>query len=181
MKYFVGYLIQGETATWHINLAKNIADKFNTWKLHEKIPPHITIFYLSEVENILPVKNLLRDWVQNKKVSGNFTIQDFDHFEDRVVFAKTEPDDSVRSMIEGLIKRLKQIPSMTQEDYPVWHPHATLANKLTPEEINQIWEYVGTLEKPDFVIPFDNVTIFRFEGDQKWVMEESFKINKSVV
>ncbi len=176
MKYFIGYLIEGEAAKWHIGVAKNISEKFNTWKIHEKLPPHITVFYLSEVEEIEAVKDFLKIWIHDKKVPGNFIIRDFDHFDDRVVFAKVEPDLSVRNMAEDLIKKIKEIPGMTQEDFPIWHPHATLANKLSPEEINTVWEYVQTLERPNFILPFNNVTIFRFEGDMKWGVEESFKL-----
>jgi 2'-5' RNA ligase len=177
MKYFVGYLISGEAAEWHINLAKSISEKFGTWKIYEKLPPHVTIFYLSELEDLTPVRELLQNWTKEKTTPGNLVISDFDRFDDRVVFAKVEPDNEARDMAEELIRKLKEIPGMTQEDFPVWHPHATLAYKLTPPEINQIWEYVQTIPKPNFSIPFDNVTIFRFEGDMKWVAEESFNLS----
>ncbi len=175
MKYFIGYLIPEPASTWHINLAKDIADKFNIWKIYERVPPHVTIYYLSELENIETVKYFIKAWIKDKKISGNFTIKDFGHFEDRVVFAKTESDDPIRSMIEELIKNIKLIPNMIKEDYPVWHPHATLAHKISPEEVKAIWEYVSNLEKPNFILPFDNITIFRFE-DEKWVIEESIQI-----
>ncbi len=182
MKYFIGYLIQGEMATWHINLAKSISEKFNTWKLHEKLPPHITIFYPFNTDNIDIIKNLLVSWTKNKKAPGRFVISDFDHFDDKVVFAKVEADLSIRELVEGLRRNLKEIPGMPEDGFSVWHPHATLANRLSSQEINQIWNYVLTLKKPNFIVPFDNVTIFRgepnlFEGESKWVIEKSFKFN----
>ena len=143
----------------------NISDKFNTWKLHEKLPPHITIFYPFSAENIEPVVNFLKNWSHNQKVSGKFEILDFDHFDDKVVFAKVEADLLVMEMVEELRRSLN------------WHPHATLANKLSPQEINKILNYVLELEKPNFAIPFDNVTIFRFEGDRKWIVDQFFKFS----
>ncbi|HEY4505325.1 MAG TPA: 2'-5' RNA ligase family protein [Candidatus Paceibacterota bacterium] len=175
MKYFIGYLIQGEAAKWHSSLAKSISEKFNTWKIYEKLPPHITIFYLSDIEDVEPTRSFLKNWISDKKVSGNFTISDFDRFDDKVVFARTEPDSSVRTTAEELIRKIKEIPGMTQENFPFWHPHATLMNRVSEEEIKMIWDYVATVERPNFVIPFDNVTIFRFEGDMKWGVDESFK------
>ena len=175
MKYFIGYLIQGEAAAWHVNLAKNISDKFNTWKLHEKIPPHITIFQPFDTDDINPIKNLLRSWVQNKSISGKLAISGFDHFDDKVVFVKVETDQSVKEAVEELRRDIEIIPGMPKEDFPIWHPHATLADHLSSQEINQIWNYVLKLEKPNFIFPFDNITIFRFDGDRKWSVEESFK------
>ncbi len=175
MKYFIGYLIQGEVADWHNNLAREIAEKFNIWKVYEKLPPHITIFNTSYLENVEPVVNFLENWSRSRKIPGNFTMNDYDYFESRAVFAETEPDSPVRTVVEELIKDVKLIPDMTQEDFPFWHPHATLAYKITPEEINAVWEYVQTLKKPNFILPFDNVTLFRFD-DTKWIVEKTFRL-----
>ncbi len=175
MKYFIGYLIEGRAAEWYFNTAKDISDKFNTWKLYEKLPAHVTIFYPFETENVGSVGNVVKNWMSNKKVPGNFTISEFDHFDDKVVFVKVDPDKSVRDIVLELRGILKEIPGMPEDNFPIWRPHNTLANHLTPEEIKQIWDYVQTLEKPDFILPFDNVTIFRFEGDRKWVVQESIK------
>jgi 2'-5' RNA ligase len=177
MKYFIGYLLQGEVAEWHANTARKIADKFNTWKIYEKLPPHITIFYPEGVEDITEVRNYIAGWVKNNKIPGNLYVSGFDRFEDRVIFAKIDADDSVNKAVEDLRTNIKNVSGVTEEDFPIWHPHATLAYKLTPMEIENIWDFTLSLDKPNFTIPFDNVTIFKFIGDKKWVVEESFKIN----
>ena len=81
-------------------------------------------------------------------------MSDFNHFDDKVVFEKVEADQSIQDIIEELRSSLKKIPGMPMpgEDFPVWYPHATLANRLSPEEISQIWNYVLTLEKPNFIV-----------------------------
>ncbi len=178
MKYFVGYLIQGEVAEWHTNITKKISEKFNTWKVYEKIPPHITIFYPEGVEDISPIRNHIKDWTQKNKAPGNFYLSGLGHFRDRVVFAKVDSDESAIKAIEDLRKDLKNMTGIT-EDYPHWHPHVTLANKLTRQEINKIWEYVNQLDRPNFALPFNNITIFRYVGDQKWVVDESFALSQS--
>ncbi len=177
MKYFIGYLIQSEAAEWHISIAKKISDQFNTWKIYEKLPPHITIFYPEGVEDMSAIKSYIRDWIQKNKISGTFHISGFDHFDDRVVFAKIDADESTLKAIDGLREDLKKMTGVT-EDFPNWHPHATLANKLSPDEINQIWAYTNKLDKPHFALPFNNITIFRYEGDQKWVVDESFALSQ---
>lgn len=178
-KYFIGFLIEGDAAAWHTELAKTISEKFNTWELHKKVPPHITIFQSFETVDINPVKNLLREWAQSRSISGDLTVLGFDHFEDRVVFAGVDTDPSSKQLVEELREALRKIPTMPTEDFPIWHPHATLANHVSAQEINQIWDFVLTLEKPNYVLPFNNVTLFRFEGDQKWVIEESFRFSTS--
>src|SRR3989338_10436352 len=172
MKYFVGYLIQGEAAKWHVDLAKEISQKFNTWKIHENIPPHITIVYPFDTEKIMTIKDLLREWAASQPIVGNFALSDFDHFDEHVVFAKVDADQSVKESVVDLRSQLKAMPDMPVEDYPDWHPHVTLANKLTPEEIVNIWNYVSVLQKPNFILPFDNVTLFYSTGDTGWRVDK---------
>lgn len=180
MKYFIGYLIQGKAAIWYVNLAKNISERFNTWKLYEKIPPHITIFQPFDTDDISSIEDFLTSWIQNKSIPGKFVLSGFDRFDDKVLFAKVETDQSVKGVVEELRRNIKRITGMPEEDFPIWHPHTTLADHLSPQEINQIWNYVSRLEKPNFILPFDNVTIFRFGGNRKWIVEESFKFNSSI-
>ena len=140
MKYFIGYLMQGEAAEWHLNTAKKISDEFNTWKIYEKIPPHITIFYPEGVEDITTIRNYIKNWRGKNKVTGNFYISDFDHFDDKVVFAKIDADEAVIKEVNSLREGIRNISDIKNESYPNWHPHSTLANKLNPEKISEIWE-----------------------------------------
>jgi len=167
MRYFIGYEIGGEAAKWHQGLAKDISDKFHTWKIYEKYPPHITLFRPFESEEIEPIKTLLEKWAEKIK-GGNFVISDFGHFDDKVVFANVEADSRVREAVGELRDELKNFPGMPKEDFPVWQPHVTLANQLPPEIIRKIWEFVIELPKPKFILKFDNVCIFRHEKDGKW-------------
>ena len=178
MRYFIGYLIKGEAAEWHEKIAKQISDKFNTWKIYEKIPPHITIFYPEGVEDITDIRNFIENWVENNRVSGNLYINGFDYFGDKVVFAKIEADEMVFRSVESLREGIRNIAHIENESFPNWHPHSTLINKISPEEINKVWEYTSLLNKPNFALPFDNVTIFRYTDDKKWVVDESFELRK---
>jgi 2'-5' RNA ligase len=176
MKYFVGYLIEGEAAEWHRNLTKEISEKFGLWKIHEKIPPHVTIYRPFEREDVEPIKKLLNSWSVGQDIKGNLNISGFDRFDDRVVFAKVEVDEQTRKIGENLRSKIKEIPGMPLEDFPIWNPHATLMNWIEPEDIEKVWEYVNTLEKPNFIISFNNVTLFRSDGDKKWVVDEVFSL-----
>lgn len=179
MKFFIGYLIEKEAAEWHIKLTKDISEKFGTWKLNEKFPPHITIYYPFETTDISPIKTFLNNWIKKCENPGNFILSGFDHFDDKVVFANIETDKNTKNVVNLLRDDLQKIiPLSSNQNLIPWHPHATLANKITSQEINKIWEYISNIKNPFFVMPFDNVTIFRFIDDQKCVVEKSFRINK---
>ncbi len=77
-----------------------------------------------------------------------------------------------------LREQIKGVPNMPTEDYPVWNPHLTLANHLEPSKIIKIWDYVSTLPKCHFVISFDNVALFRSEGNRTWRVDEIFPLKK---
>lgn len=177
MKYFIGHLLEGEAAVWHNTLAQDISKKFNIWKIWEKGPSHVTIFYPFETENIESVTRVLEDWMTTVGTFPKFLISGFGFFQDKAVFVKTEFVPEFVAMIEKLRSHLWKMPGMPQDDFFVWRPHATLAYKISPEELGRVWEYVQTLPKPHFIIPFSNITIFKFEDQKRWVPEKIFKIN----
>jgi 2'-5' RNA ligase len=178
MKYFIGYLISDEASEWHINITKKISEEFNTWKIYEKIPPHITIFYPEGVEDITDIRNYIKDWAEKNKITGNFYINGFDHFDDKVVFAKIDADESVIKTVNNLREGIRTISNIKNEAFPNWHPHSTLINKISPEEINKVLKYAYELDKPSFRLPFNNITIFKYTDDQKWVVEETFELSQ---
>lgn len=174
MKYFIGHLLEGEVGVWHTTLTNTIAEKFNTWKIQEICPSHITIFSEFEADNIETVSHTIETLLFHTQ-PGNYSISMFDHFEDKVVFAKIDPDAKVISLVQKLRENLELIPGVQKDKHLTWKPHATLAFRLSPEKITTIWNYVTTLEKPNFTALFDNITLFRFENE-KWVVEKKFAI-----
>lgn len=176
MKYFIGHLIEGEAVLWHNTITKDIAEKFNIWKMYEKGPPHITIFYPFETEDIGPVANTIKQWLINKNIVGNFSITDFGYFDNSAVFATVRIDPAVKNLLDELKNLLTKIPGMPEDRFPLWQPHATLAYKISPEQIKEIWAYTHTLKKPNFINSFSNITIFRFENEKQWVVDKYFKL-----
>lgn len=175
MRYLIAHLIPGEVSVWHNELMREISDKFGTWKIYEQLPPHITIYRPVEMDDIRSVEKLIHDWLREVKALGDITMAGFDRFDDRVVFAKTEVSKSTMNRVLDLRNKIKNLPNVLVEDSVDWSPHATLAYKLTPPEINKIWDYVMTKEKPNFYFPFNNITILRY-GKNKWDVEKTFLI-----
>ena len=174
MRFFIGYLIQGPAAAWHREVSDEIAERFGIWKVTEKNPPHVTIYYPFETDDIGSVKDYLRTWLASHRSSGTIEISGFDRFDDRVIFARVGVDRSVEGEILALRRELAVIVPARDALWPdqlAWHPHATLAYKIPPETVRDIWNYVKTLPAPRFEAPFDNVTIFRWHGE-RWEIEE---------
>ncbi len=170
-KYFIAYVLEGEAKDWHYALAKQISERFGTAKIHEKFPPHVTICRPFSREDVGDVCEYIQEWQKTFSRTGIFVIKDFGYFDDRVVFAKAEPDAVVRREVDALRKILS--PLLPPEDYPVWNPHTTLANYLNSEQKQTIWAFVQTLPKPDFTVLFSNVALL--ELDEKSQIYRIFK------
>ena len=173
MRYFIAHLLVKDIMEWHGDVVKDISEKCGIANLHESRPPHITIVPPFETENIRLVADVLKDFAQGRDIPGNFTISDFGRFDDRVVYADGEADERARAAAEEIRERMKEIPLTTKGESYEWHPHVTLANHLSPAELERIEEYVQTLPKPNFVLPFDRVTVLRLD-DGGWVPDMTF-------
>lgn len=178
MKYLIAYLIEGDAKDWHDSLAREISEKFGTWKIHERIVPHVTLYRPFISDDIKPVEELLMNYVENAKSPGNFSMNSFDRFGDRVVFAKIDPDPIVHASVTDLREKIQLLPGRPPQDFPDWNPHATLAESVTPEEIAGIWQYVSAKPAPEFRFPFDTITILAFEGS-KWNIVKTFSFSKN--
>jgi len=174
MVYLVAYVIEGKAGMWHRELSEVISKKFNIWKIYKKIPPHITLYRPFDIIDITPVKMMLSQWTQEHAVPGTITISGFGRFSDQVVFVTTEVEPMVGEAVQHLREQLTSLVS--KEDFPNWHPHATLVRLVAPETIGVIWEYISKLERPSFIVPFDVITLFRSLGDNVWAVEEVFPL-----
>ncbi len=175
MRYFIGFLIEGEAGTWHEALTRDISERFGTRKLHERVVPHITLYRPFDADDIAPVKTLLQSWTKQEHAPGTITLSGFGHFTDRVVYASVTLEAKAQQNILALRREIMTL--LPKEDFPNWVPHATLADEYeTPEIITEVWEYVQTLPKPEFTVPFNNVTLFRNRAGGGWDVDEIFQI-----
>jgi 2'-5' RNA ligase len=178
MRYSIAFLLTGEAGSWHKDLTREISEQFNTWKIHEYIPPHVTLYRPFEVEHIDAVKALLKEWVHAKRASGNVSVSGFGRFDDRVIFADIHVDPAVQAAVMELRQLVQGVPGMPEEDIPVWRPHATLMHKISEDEIKTIWEFVHTKTPPQFTCAFDALTLLRFsEEEQCWKIDETFRFD----
>lgn len=175
MRYFIGFLIEGEAGAWHEALTRDISERFDTRKLHKHVAPHVTLYRPFDTDNVEPVKTLLRKWVNQHIQNGEISLSGFGHFTDRVVYASVTLEAKARQNILALRREIMTL--LPKEDFPNWVPHATLVDEYeTPETITAVWEYVQTLPKPEFTVPFNNVTLFRNREGGGWGVDEIFRL-----
>ena len=168
MQYFLGLHITGDAGAYLHELTKSISEHFGTWALHERVPPHITLFRPFDADDaqLQSVIETVQQWLAAQPMHG-FTISGFDRFDDKVVFADVQADPALVSRVEHLQRRLERLPQMPDER-PHWHPHASIARLLPPEQIERIWEYVTQLEDFAFTVPLENVTVFHHPEQGRW-------------
>jgi 2'-5' RNA ligase len=176
MIYFIGYLAPHEVAVWYENITKDISEIFDINKIYEYIPAHITIIPPFETSDVTVIEKYIEQWINNNATKESFKISDFGHFDDRVVYADVIAGAKMRESVSDFCLHFKETGIIPISTYPLWHPHITLANHTTPDKIERIKEYVAAREKPDFVVPFNNITIFQRTDDAKWVVHKLFDL-----
>lgn len=177
MNYFVAYALEGDARQWHIETAEGIYEKFHNCKIHDKIPPHVTIMSPFVAKDVSSLKKILRQWTSEFSLTESFHMNGFGQFHNKVVFAETVPSTLLKESVPPLQQLIEQTVPSAKNPYPQWNPHATLANYLTSEEFENIWNYLQTLPRPDFSLPFTNVTLFRATEEGGWEAEERFPIS----
>lgn len=174
MRYFIGYLIEGDAAAWHAELTRCFAETFGLRRAHETIPPHITLVPPFDTDDIERVEGVVGELLRQRKSPDPFRMTGFDRFGERVAFVDIRVEEAAYRVVEDVRTRIRGVVAPVSEEpvYP-WRPHATLADQMTPEVMASVWEYLQHVKKPSFSLPFTAVTLFR-KADGVWAPEKSF-------
>ena len=175
MRYFIGYLFEGEARNYLEEISEDISQTFGTRPLHRRTPPHLTLYRPFETEDIRLERQILSEW-SSKAIATPFNLEGFGRFTDRVIFVDANVDMYIKGLVEDLQHSISKIPGMPQESGRPWRPHATLVKREMPEKIEWVWKYLSELPKPQFDLNFDAVTLFRFEQESGWLVEEEWKL-----
>ena len=173
---FIGYPIEGAAAAWQASLMKALSARFGAPRLHERIPPHLTICRPFEVEDPLSLESVVQAWSARTPALGTFSLAGFGSFGEAVIFANAEADQPAWEAAAALQEVIKAFSVVSEEAFPVWHPHATLIKPSSSQQAQEIREYLEGVEKPAFALPFDRVAVFRFAGEGVWTVAAVFKL-----
>jgi 2'-5' RNA ligase len=173
MRYFAGFVIEGEAAQWHNALVQEIATRFNLPDLSQRIPPHITLYFTPELKDPTALKTYLREWASHQGPL-TFHMKGFGTFAHKSVFASVEADGATGESVAEARHTLRTLePDSVPHNYFPWQPHASLARNLDPEKFEQIWHYLSTQPPYAFPLTFDKLTLLRLEGGH-YVVDEEF-------
>ncbi len=179
MIYFIAYLLQGEAKTFHEQLVKEIAKKFDVhYREQKRIPAHITLKEPFKTHRIQDVEKLLDSFVK-KHVSSTLQLQGFNHFGNKVIFQDIHPSEEAKKTILALLKELRKVPWMPWQKHS-GHDiilHATIAYRDIQLKFNDIWEHVNN-RAYDYVVPFDKIAILKHENNQ-WQVHKEYDLRRS--
>ena len=175
MTYFIGYLGTEEVNKYYRSITADLAGRFGVKYLAENVPPHITLKYPFDSDDLSSIEGTLVDILKDKKPIP-FSISSFDEFKGKegTIFLSIDKNPALQSFIKDSIIKLGK-----ESDYYAFgnefHLHMSIARSLDSEKARLVWEYLKTLPKPYFDLLFDNLTVFIFDSGV-WKIKKTFKI-----
>ena len=176
MEYSIFYLMAGEVKRYRDKLVRKVGPKFGErYVLDSKLPAHITLKVPFETKRIEEVEKVLKEFVKNHKAS-KIKIIGIGHFRRFVTFLKFKFPKPALQIQKDLIKEISNIKDIKiREHDKKWHPHSTISYGNTKKSFNGIWNYLKKLNKSDFEMMFDNITIMKKSG-KYWRVHKTFKL-----
>jgi 2'-5' RNA ligase len=173
MRHVIAHLIRGEAREYHQNLTKELAEKFDIFPIHERIQPHLTLkrwFDLDET-GMGSLHKLLGDFASSHKQS-NYNFAGFGHFGTDVIYVDVIPSKEMSEDVLELVDSLHRIEGLEFDEFDNGKDfHATVAfGALKTFDYDKVWQYLQTIEQPDFDMKFDHIAILKKPVDV-WVVD----------
>ncbi|HTE48445.1 MAG TPA: 2'-5' RNA ligase family protein [Candidatus Paceibacterota bacterium] len=179
MRHIVAHLIRGEAREAHENITKDLTLKFDTFPLHDRILPHLTLkrWFEMDGKGMETLYKCLDNFANSHKQS-DYSLSGFGNFRKDVIYVDVIPSQKMSQDVLDLTDRLHEIPELTFDEFDNGSDfHATVAfGALKPFDYDQIWNYLKTIEQPNFKMKFDNVAILKKPID-KWIVDRVWEIN----
>lgn len=175
MRYVIVSVVNGDAGDFNNNLRRELYKRFNAKS--SKLPAHFTIKAPFEYDgNITDLEDTIKSTIKDKKAI-NYSIDGYDHFDNRVIFMKVNMSKEGKEFHDNLIENMSKIPyiEFSKSDGKDKIFHVTLASKRITPIYNKLWNYVNKYEC-NFKCSFDNISIFKWE-DNTWKLFKEFKLN----
>jgi len=156
---------------------QTIQDEFAVVAWKKRIGSHITLFRPFQIETgtVNDVVNGLTTVAQKFKpfqIRAS-KIDTFKH-DNLVIYAKVELSQELAWLQEDILDTIKQYTELQSDDYDAYHPHITLANKLTPAVFDDFLPKIKhKFQKFDFAC--SEFTLFKVQ-DTAWDPIKSFHL-----
>lgn len=178
MKYFAGYLIEGEAGGYYKKVTADLSSHFGIKDLSKHIPPHLTLKPPFETEDITPFEKIIEGLVEKEEVLP-FSIDEYGRFnlESETIFLSVQQQQNLQEKAEKILSTLADFGNNQKPVHLPLKLHASIARHLTPHKSQEIWEYVSSLPVPHFDLQFDNLTLFVFQNDN-WEVRKIYRFIK---
>lgn len=179
MRHIIVHLIRGEAGKAHEAITRDLAERFDSFPIHDRIVPHLTLkrwFELDE-QGLENVRRVL-DSFATSHTQSDYKLRGFGHFEEGVIYVDVEPSLEMTLAARDLMSAMHGVEGMTFDEYDDIEGdfHATVAMRaLKPFDYNQLWSYLNSTEGMDFDMKFDNVAILKRE-ENKWVVDRVWEL-----
>jgi len=181
MRHIIAHLVRGEAKDYHINLTKDLVEKFEVFPIHNRIPPHLTLkrWFEIDVEDMTDLYDRLTVFAAQSKQS-DYSFKGFGNFGKDVIFVDAIPSVEMSERIQELMTMLHEIKNMKFDEYDNGSDfHATVTlGALKTFDYDEIWNYLQTIEQPNFAMKFDNIATMK-KVNGKWVVDRVWEISKN--
>lgn len=175
MRYVIVSVVHGEAGDFNSNLRKELFKNFKAKS--SKLPAHFTIKAPFEYDDgITDLNNVLDEFIKVEKAEP-FTIDGYDHFDDRVIFMKVNMSKEAKEVHDRLIDKMSEIPyvKFDRKDGKNKTFHVTLASKNLKSIYDKVWDYIHGYNC-EFKCSFDNITIYKWE-EGTWKLYKEFRLS----
>ncbi len=180
MRHIVVHLIRGEAQTAHENITKDLAEKFDSFPIHDRIQPHLTLKRWFELELAdMEVLHKTLDAYAESHTQSDYELKGFDHYRADVIFVDAIPSQETLANVRDLHVALRTVPNLTFDEFDGIEDdlHATVAfGALKAFDYEKVWNYLQEQPQPHFNLKFDNVALMRRETD-KWEIVKVWELN----
>lgn len=172
MRYVVVCVVKGKEGDFNNNLRRELFNKFKAKS--SKLPAHFTIKAPFEYDKeITKLEKKLKKFCEHEKAEP-FTIEGYDHFDDRVVYMKVNMPIKGKELHDRLIDKMNEVEyvEFDKKDGKDKIFHVTLASKKLKAMYSNVWEYIQKYPC-EFQCIFDNVSIYKWE-EETWKLHKEF-------
>ncbi len=179
MRHNIVHLIRGEAEIKHHSVMDDLANKFGISPFYELIPSHLTLkrgFESDEVDMTDLYERL--DTFATTHTSSDYSLTGWGQFPEKAIYIDVVATELMSNTVAALLNCIRNMPGMNFHEYDNGAEfHASVAMSVfQPFDFSKVWDYLQTIEQPDFKMKFDNIATLK-KVDDKWVVDKIWELN----
>lgn len=178
MRHNIVHLLNGEAEIMHHSVMDDIAEKFDIVPFYKLMPSHLTLkrgFESDEVDMMDLYERL--DTFSTAHTSSEYSLKGWGQFPGKAIYIDVTASKKMSDTVAALLNSIRNMSGMNFHEYDNGGEfHASVAlSALQPFDFEKVWNYLQTIEQPDFEMKFDNIAILK-KPEDVWVVDRIFEI-----